>query len=167
MKKLLFMAPLALSLALAGCGETTVEKSNGSSETAAKADAEKEEKFSIGDTVKVNDVEITVTSAKLRDADQYIDASNGKVLRLDFTVKNTSDSKVFIDSGEFNLYQKGESREMYFGSSGDIPLSGDLNKGKVLKGFIEYDVAPAKKYELIYQPTFSLDNKEITWIVKP
>lgn len=173
MKKLLYAAPLVLALALAGCGETTVEDVTDKDKTEAKADSKekKEEKaedkvYAVGDTVKVNGVEITINSAKLRDADEYVDASNGKVLHLEVTAKNTKDESVYVDSNEFNVYENDEGREFYFGTSSKMPISGDINKGKVLKGFIEYDVSDGGKYELIYQPTFSLDNKEVKWDIE-
>lgn len=163
-KKLLYVAPMALALLLAACGETQVEKVDNGSKTEQKAEKKekkKDEIYKVGDTVKVNGVEITINSAKLSNGEQYNEPKNGKVLTLNITAKNTSDTQAFVDSNEFNLYSGDTQQENYFGAKTHI--SGDLNKGKKLSGVIQYDVKGSGTYEVIYSPTFALDSKEIKW----
>lgn len=166
MKKLLYAAPLALALALAGCGETTVEDVSSGKKTEAKADKEKKDKvYKIGDTVKVNDVEITITKAEFTKAAPYSESVNGKILTLDIAVKNSSDSQAFVDNTEFGLSVGDEQAEDYFGYD-KLAFSQELNKGKKATGKLYYDVKEAKSYELIYAPSFSFDSKEIKWKIE-
>lgn len=165
MKKLLLGLPIAAALLLGACGETAVEKVD-KEKTPAASEKKKDEKkkdqvYKIGDTVKINDVEYTIKSAKLSNGQQYVEPSKGKVLTIDLTATNKSDSKVYISSTEFNLSKGDEQLENYFADKAHI--GADLNKGKTISGVIQYDVEGPGTYELIYTPTFSLDAKEIKW----
>ncbi|QQZ10029.1 DUF4352 domain-containing protein [Heyndrickxia vini] len=145
---------------LAGCGETQVEKvdKKSSEKTEQKA---KNQIFKVGDTVKVNGLEVTITKASFTKPEQYSKAKKGNVLTLELSTKNSGDDSAFIDNTEFNLYDKdGNQLEEYYGYD-DIAISGDVNKGKKLTGKLYYDVPKADSYELIYKPSFTLDSKEI------
>lgn len=166
MKKLFLAAPLALALALAGCGETSVQDVSSEKETKASAQDDSDKIYKVGDTVKIDGVKVKITKATFTDAAEYVDAENGKVLTLDVKIVNTNKESAFIDETEFNLYSKsGEQFESYFGYD-KLPISADLNAGKQKSGKLYYDVAPAKVYELVYSPMFSWDNKEIKWKIK-
>ncbi|GEK30294.1 hypothetical protein KZO01_06030 [Kurthia zopfii] len=170
MKKLLLSLPITAALLLGACGETAVEKVEKSDAPAAaeqpkKDEAKKDEVFKVGDVVKINDIEYKIKSATLGNGSQYIEPKSGKVLTLSIEVHNKSESKTFVSSGEFNLYKGDDQAESYFGS-GDKTLMGDLNKGKKTTGVVEFDVAGPGTYELIYTPSFSLDNKEVKWNIK-
>ena len=54
----------------------------------------------------------------------------------------------------------GNKMQEYYGYD-EMAISDDINKGKKLSGKLYYDVPKGTSYELIYTPTFSLDNKEI------
>lgn len=162
-KSLLLSLPIAAALLLGACGETTVEKVDGkeNQSTEKKKEEKKDVVYKVGDTVKINDVEYTIKSAKLSNGQQYVEPSKGKVLTIDLTATNKSDSKVYISSTEFNLSKGDEQLENYFADKAHI--GADLNKGKTISGVIQYDVEGPGTYELIYTPTFSLDAKEIKW----
>lgn len=175
MKKLLLALPLTAALLLGACGETAVEKvekseapaaaENSNKDEVKKEEVKKDEVFKVGDVVKINDIEYKIKSATLGNGSQYIKPKSGKVLTLSIEVHNKSESKTFVSSGEFNLYKGDDQAESYFGS-GDKRLMGDLNKGKKTTGVVEFDVAGPGTYELIYTPSFSLDNKEVKWNIK-
>lgn len=172
MKKLLFAAPLALSLALAGCGETAVEDVTDSKSSASKENSEKKEKkdedkiYKVGETVKVDGVEITITNAAFTSPAEYSETQNGKVLTLDVKVVNTNENSSYIDETDFNLYDLEDNQfESYFGYD-KMAISADLNSGKQKKGNLYYDVSEEKAYELVYAPAFSWDNKEVKWKIK-
>ncbi|WP_397538488.1 DUF4352 domain-containing protein [Rummeliibacillus pycnus] len=165
-KKLRYIAPMILALFLSACGDTKVKKEEADSSTKTEQKAEKKEKkknktYKVGETVKVNDVKITITKAKIVKPDKNIKPQNGKVLQLNITVKNSSKNKVYVDSSHFTLLKGGKSQDEYYG--GKTPISGDINKGEKLSGIIKYDVSKKGTYKLIYTPTFSLDHKEIKW----
>lgn len=166
MKKILYAAPLALALALAGCGETTVEDVSSDKKTEAKADAEKKDKvYKVGDTVKVNDVEITITKAEFTKAAAYSEPVNDKILTLDVSINNASDSQTYVSDTDFGLSVGDEQAEDYFGYD-ELALSADLNKGKKASGKLYYDVKDSDTYELIYTPSFSFDDTEVKWTIK-
>ncbi|MGX8237772.1 DUF4352 domain-containing protein [Exiguobacterium undae] len=118
--------------------------------------------FAFGDTLKVGDIQLTVSKAQNQSPDQYIDTKNNNVVVFDVTAVNTGTNSVFISSGEFNLYINDEKTEEYFGSE-DTPISGDLNKGKTLKGKIFFDAPKGQNLELIYKPSFSWSDNEVVF----
>ncbi|TCP19947.1 uncharacterized protein DUF4352 [Scopulibacillus darangshiensis] len=156
---------------LSACGETEVSKvDNGDKKTEAKADENTKKKenkvFKIGDTVKVNDVELTITKASYTDPAPYTKAEKGKVLTIELKAKNSGDTQAFVDNTDFNLYDKdGNKLKDYFGYD-EMAVSGELNKGKQLTGKLYFDVPQANSYELVYTPAFSLDSKEIKWNIE-
>ncbi|MGE7624820.1 DUF4352 domain-containing protein [Viridibacillus sp. NPDC096237] len=165
MKKKWLLAPMAAVLLLAACGETEVEKVSNGSKTEAKSN-KKAEVFKVGDTIKVNGVEITIKKAQFTKPAQYSEAKNGSVLTLDVALKNTNEESAFIDNTEFQLYDKGDNQmEDYFGYD-DLAISKDINAGKKASGKLYFDVKKSKSYELVYEPTFTLDSKEIKWNIK-
>jgi Domain of unknown function (DUF4352) len=151
---------------LVGCAETSVEKVDGDDK--AKAETKKEEKkedtvFKVGETAKVNGVEITVKSASFTEPAEYSPSENGKVLTLEVSAKNTNKEQAFIDNTEFAIYDKdGNKVGDYFGYD-EMALSDNVNSGKNLNGKLYFDVPEQGEYELIYTPTFTLDSKEVKW----
>lgn len=156
---------LTSALLLGACA-TEVEEVDSGNQTEQKAEEKTEDKvYKIGDTIKVNDLQITVTGASYTDPEEYTEPANGKVLTIELATENQGES-AFIDSSEFNLYDsEGNQLEQYFGYM-DMAISGDINKGKKLSGKLYFDVPEASSYELVYKPSFTLDNKEITWNIE-
>lgn len=156
---------LIVVIAVTSGGDDTSAKKTG---TDAKTEKKQEDKvFKVGDKVNLKGIEITVQDAKFVPADQYTPAEKGKVLEMTLNVVNNTKNSVFIDSSEFNVYDKdGNAQELYFGG-GKTPISGDLNKGKKMQGKLIYDVPEGTNYEMIYEPTFSWTDANITWDIQP
>ncbi|MGG1219390.1 DUF4352 domain-containing protein [Priestia endophytica] len=157
---------------LAGCG-TEVEDASGDSsnkteQTESKStESAKDKVYKVGDTVKVDGLKITLTKAEFTAPNEYTEATNGKVLTVEVATENDGDAKSFIDNTDFNLYDKdGNQMESYYGYD-EIAISGDVNKGKKLNGKLFFDVPEQDSYEIIYTPTFSMDDTEITFEVTP
>lgn len=154
------------SVLLLGACATEVEEVDSGNQTEQKAEEKTEDKvYKIGDTIKVNNLQITVTGASYTDPEEYTAPTNGKVLTIELSTENQGES-AYIDSTEFNLYDsEGNQLEQYYGYM-DMAISGDINKGKKLAGKLYFDVPESASYELVYKPSFSFDNKEITWNIE-
>jgi hypothetical protein len=127
---------------------------------AAKADTKKEPEqpkvFNVGDTIKYNGLEVTITKAEYTPPTQYGTPKKGKVLTLYITAKNVSQNdKLMVDNTEFNLYDAaGVKLEQYY-SYDETAISGTIDPGTALQGKVYYDVPEAASYKLIYTPSFS------------
>jgi hypothetical protein len=146
---------------LSACGETEVKQTNGSSDQAKQEQKKEDTVYKVGDTVSVNGVELTIDSADFTGANDYSPAENGKVLTLEVTAKNTTDSQQFVDNTEFAVYDKdGNKAGDYYGYD-QLAISDNVNAGKQLQGKLYFDVPEQESYELIYTPSFSFDGKEV------
>ena len=167
---------------LVACGEVeessgeNADQSNASSSEDSADNSEKtedggeedagEKVYTIGDSVEVNGVEITIKSATFTKPAEYSEPKNDKVLTLEVEAKNTSDDSAFVDNTEFTLSDaEGNMSEDYFGYD-DLAISGDINSGKKLSGKLYYDVSESDHYELQYEPSFSWDEIKINWEIK-
>lgn len=117
--------------------------------------------FKIGDTVATDSFELTVSNKQVLKPGQFDTVNNG-ILAFDVEFKNLTDTKSYFDSYEFNLYVDGELMESTtYGS--DIGLSGDVNAGRSIKGKLYFDAPAEGAIELIYEPSFSWNNLQITF----
>jgi Domain of unknown function (DUF4352) len=161
---------IIIIVAVSGGSDDTSSSNTGEKVGENKSEETKEEEnktFAVGDTVDLNGLEVTITDAKYINAAEYVPSENGKVLQMNLEVTNNKDDKLFIDSSEFNFYDsEGNSMEQYFGGD-SLDLSGDLNAGKKISGTLTYDVPESETYELIYEPTFSWTDEQVTWEIKP
>jgi hypothetical protein len=165
---MIFGGIFLLGIIISMFGGTEVEEvSNSSDKPKTEQKKEEDKVYKIGDTVRVDGLEITITSAKYTNPAPYSETKNGKVLTIEVQTNNTSNTQKFIDNTEFALYDaNGNKLEEYYGYD-DLAISGDVNKGKKLAGKLYYDVPQAEKYELIYTPSFTLDSKEIKFEIIP
>ncbi|MDT0150029.1 DUF4352 domain-containing protein [Priestia aryabhattai] len=156
---------------LAACSETTVEKKESGSKTEetasdSKSETTEDKTFKVGDTVSVNDVDITITKAEFTSPEQYTPAEKGKVLTLEVTAKNGSSEQQFVDNTDFAVYdENGVKVEDYYGYD-QMAISDNINKGRQLNGKLYYDVPEQGSYELVYTPSFSWDGKEVKWNIE-
>ncbi|MGR9546586.1 DUF4352 domain-containing protein [Priestia megaterium] len=161
--------------ALAACGETEVSTKSASTETSQTASKEtkpkkeekKEEIYKIGDTVSINDVEITLDNPKFVNASSYESSKKGKILSIEITVENNSNEEQFIDCDDFSIYdENGVKVSSYLGFD-EYPLSDTVNKGRTITGHLFYDVPEQGNYELVLAPSFVWDNAvDVKWDIK-
>ena len=162
MKKLLIPLPIVAALFLGACSDSSDKKDEGTKTEVKKDDEAKDVTYhKIGEKVTFEDVDYTLKSAKLSDSDPYGKPKKGKILTLDFNVKNNSDQKVYISSMSFRLYKDGKELDAFYG--GEKRLGGDYEKGTDVNGAIQYDVEGAGKYTVKYVPADALDAKVIYW----
>ena len=161
---------LGIIIGIMSGGEDTTtgtKVSEGNTSEESNEESVEDKTFKVGDTIDLNGLEITIASAQYIKASEYTPAQQGKVLQMDVKVTNNTDDKIFFDAMEFNMYDKeGNSLEQYFGGN-DLDISGDVNKGKKLSGTLTYDVPESDSYELIYEPTFSWTEQQVTWDINP
>jgi len=159
----------ALSLAtLVGCGgeegAQKVETSEGAQEQKEEA---KPEIFKVGDVVKLGDLQLTLKSAKYVDDAEYTPAEKGKVLAIEFETVNNGKEQLYFGAEEFAIStQDGTQHEEYFGHD-DGFMNENIGAGKKITGKIYFDVPEDSKYELVYTPSFSWDNENITFEITP
>jgi uncharacterized protein YqkB len=126
----------------------------------------KDQVYKVGDTIQVGDLQLTITKASFTNPAEYSPSKKGKVLTLEIATENKGES-AFIDSSDFNIYDKeGNQLDDYFGYD-EMAISGDLNKGKKMAGKLYYDVPQSDSYELIYEPTFSWSDEEYKFNIIP
>ncbi|MDA1477943.1 DUF5105 domain-containing protein [Bacillus changyiensis] len=162
-KLLLIMLLMFTAIFATACG--------GSKDSGSSKSANKEPEKSAGNAeVKVLNSEYTLpsdTSTKL--------GENELVLKVKVSVKNTGNEPLYVDDSQFALYQdnsKVTDVSMYDTKDEELQ-SADLNKGKLVEGFLYYQVDKEKKYQLEYTPdshgskkvdpiTFEIDGNQIT-----
>lgn len=169
MKKLIVI--IGLVSLLVGCSavETQVKPVPSDQATVNKPAAEQNpaKVYKLGETVNVGGLEIQITSAKYTKPAPYVPAKNGKVLTLEVATSNTTNQQIFVDSTAFNLYDKdGNKLEPYFGYE-ELAISGNVNGGKKQNGKLYFDVKEGEKFELVYVPVASLDQKEVKFEIIP
>lgn len=157
-----FVAVVALIIIVAifAPSDQTVSKVNSDSpKQEAKQEPKKQQVYKVGDTVKISDTEVTITSATMGNPDEYIQTKSGKVLTLEIKGANNGTQSWFLSNTDFNLYDKdGNKVEEYFGGDTYTPLSGEVNQAKKISGQIKYDAKPGT-YDLVYKPNFLLDQE--------
>jgi hypothetical protein len=157
-KFLSILGAMLIAGTLVGCSDTvedvsTGEKVEGASTeetTENKEEAPENKVYKVGETVSINGLEVTIDSAKFVNGNQYTPAEKGKVLQLEISAINNSDTQQHVYDGDFNVYDmEGNSFQPYFGMD-ESTISADLNKGKKASGKAFFDVSEADKYEVIY-----------------
>jgi len=154
---------LVITALLSGCSEQPVSKID--SQPQAKKQVASKEVYGVGNLVKIGSTQVIIKTARLKEGNAYALPKKGKVLELEVEGHNLGNQSWFLSDADFNLYDKtGAKLESYFGFD-DLPLSGEVNKGKKVSGKLFYDVPEAESYELIYKPNFLTDQEIIFNIV--
>lgn len=155
-------------IVLVGCGDADVKEVKQEEEPKKEQAAEKKEEtvkefYKVGETVSIDGMEITVTSAKFTNPAEYSEAMNGKVMTVLVNVKNASQDNGYVDAGEFVLAgASGTQFEKYFGYDDANMFYAELKAGNKIDGKLAYDVADENEYILYYEPSFTFkENAEI------
>lgn len=123
--------------------------------------------YKVGDTVKADGVDVTLTKAEYITSSEEDDAGapdNGKALKVYFKFKNRNDDQVLVQDNDFSMKVNGENYETWYGN-GDTSdgFSHQLNKDNTGEGYITYDVLDSEKYtiEMDFMP--NLDTVKAKW----
>ena len=164
------VSTLAIML-LVACGESTIEsvesepkeetETNGGMEEPenqqeeAKSDASQTETFALGDTVKFDDLQITLTNARVIN-DELFEPENAKFLAVELEIDNTGEEPATI-STMLNMslltsdgYQQNQAIVDTKGN-----LDAEIGAGRKLKGEVAFDVEEAEFYEFIFEDPFT------------
>ncbi|MFY0762072.1 DUF4352 domain-containing protein [Metabacillus dongyingensis] len=156
---------------LSGCGDAEVKEVSSSGDKQTDESNKKEEaaktEYKVGETVSIDGMEVTIKSLSWGKPIDGVPVEKGKILRIEVSAKNNSSDNGFVDSSEFQVYDKdGNKLEMYFGNNDANMFGGELKKGKQSAGALEFDVPETETYEIYYEPSFTFkENAEVKWIV--
>ncbi|WP_066638551.1 DUF4352 domain-containing protein [Desulfolucanica intricata] len=152
---------LTLALLAAGCGETTApEKVNSATgeTTVASGSAEVKtpEVFSVGESVKMGDLQFTVNSVRNSNGNNFIKPKEGNVYLLaDCTIDNLSQEATSISSIlMFKVVDnEGYNYNVTIGPDTRGTLDGELAPGRKMRGELVFEVpVQAQSLELIFEP---------------
>ncbi|MED0988228.1 DUF4352 domain-containing protein [Bacillus paramycoides] len=156
----------ALAFSLAACGETEVKvvsKDNTPKQeekTDKKASTENKV-YKIGDTVEVNGLQLTFSSAKFVEPDEFFQAEEGKVLEITFNAKNNGKKDAYIGIEELKIADAdGNQFKEYFGGE-NIFVNEDIAPGNQITGKMLFDVLEGDKFTGTFKPTFAFDEKSV------
>lgn len=123
--------------------------------------------YKVGDTVKADGVDVTLTKAEYVTPSIEDDAGepeNGKALKIYFEFKNNNEDQVLVQDNDFSMKVNNKNYEQWYGN-GDTNdgFSHQLNKDNTGDGYITYDVPDSDKYTLEMDFTPNLDTVKAKW----
>lgn len=123
--------------------------------------------YKVGDTIKADGVDVTLTKAEFVTPSEEDDAGapdNGKALKVYFKFKNHNDEQILVQDGDFTMKVDGENYETWYGN-GDTNdgFSHQLNKDNTGSGYITYDVPDSDKYTAEMNFTPNLETVKAKW----
>lgn len=167
MRKLLLSLVLIVGL-LAGCGESTVEKVEGDAGQ-EKQEKQKQEVFKVGDSVKFDDLKITLTKVRKAKSD-FMTPQNDQIIAVELQIENTSDKPQNVSSLlQMKLVDPdGRSYDMTITGNERGSLDGEIGPGRKMTGEIAFDVEKGDYYEFLFENPFTtgqaiwkIENKDI------
>lgn len=146
-----------------GAIATIPSESDSNSENTSDTD----KPFKVGETVKADGVDVTLTKAEFITPSEEDDAGapdNGKALKVYFKFKNNNEDQVLVQDNDFGIKVDGENYENWYGN-GDTNdgFSHQLNKDNTGSGYITYDVPDSDKYTLEMDFMPNLDTVKAKW----
>lgn len=151
--------------AIAGGGDdepTVVDNDSQNSSQPQESEPEKTE-FSVGETVELNDVQVTLVSSTESAGSEFVTPDSGNVfLLLEFEIANNSDSDITISSiANFEAYCDDYSVSQDIvglqapEAEGKNQLDGSVAAGKKMNGVIAYQVpSDYSTFEISVSPDF-------------
>lgn len=158
---------LFIVLLFMGGGNTVeeVKTETASATTETNEKAPKDKVYKVGDVIKVDGIEITLTSAAYTQPAPYSEEKS--VLTVELTAKNKAGSKVYIDNTDFKLYSKdGVGVEEYY-SYDENAISTSINQDREVHGKLYYAAEKADEYELIFTPSYSATQQSVHYKLTP
>ncbi|OWZ83208.1 DUF4352 domain-containing protein [Natranaerobius trueperi] len=162
LKQVVTVLVICLFLVLAiGSGEEETpeavdEKETETEEINTDEKEQKEEVFTIGDTVEMGELQFTVNSARFDTGDEYFSPDEGeRWLVINCTIENLSSESTSISSMMmFDLVDEEHySNDLSLGADTDGQLDGELGANRTMRGEIAFSVSKEhSEWEFIFEP---------------
>ena len=148
---------MILMLLLTGCTSSNQEEK-----------VERKSQYSIGETVEVEGILITLNGVRVLEGDEFMKPEDGEEwIALDFTFENTTDKAEYI-AGIFEIsLRDSEGRDKDINIWGDVQgsLDGDLLSNDKLRGEKAFTVkSEDEELTALYKSTFS-GNEPIKFVL--
>lgn len=140
------------------------EKVGGSGAPAVKAETTAPEVYTVGDTLEMKNVRVTLNSVTESTGANFVSPTEGKIFVIcEYTIENNTDKDLGVSSMlSFECYADDFTCPLSIGatvSSGKTQLDGTVAAGKKINGVVGYEVDPDyKELELHYNPNLSGDD---------
>lgn len=143
--------------------DTSTDSPQSSTDNSKDAEEPAQTEFTVGDTVNLNDVEVTLVNTVESAGNEYLTPDEGnEFLILEFEIANNSSSDINISSvANFEAYCDDYSlNQDILGLQapeveGKNQLDGSVAAGKKMNGVIAYQVSTGfKKFEVNVSPSF-------------
>lgn len=166
MRKFVFALILAfIMIAAVGCGEADIGKVTSEPESttavapvATPTPAPKQpEIFAIGDSVKFNDMVITLNGVRTSSGSDFEKPEKGKYVILDLTIENKGTESATISTMmNMSLYDA-DSYKYNVALFTDLKgsLDGEIAAGRKIRGEVAFDVPDSAYYEFAYEELLS------------
>ncbi|MED1559952.1 DUF4352 domain-containing protein [Bacillus paramycoides] len=162
----------ALAFSLSACGETEVKevsKNDAPKQTENKDKKEKNEKkvYKVGDTLEINGLQLTFSSAKFVEPNEFSPVEKGKVLEIAFSAKNNGKKDAYIGTEELKIADAdGNQFKEYFAGDNSF-MNDNIVPGNQITGKMYFDVTESDKYIGTYKPSLTLDDKSVKFEFTP
>ncbi len=164
---ILLIVGVLILIGLVSGGGDKPEKVSGGNTVAASQPTEPET-FTVGDTVSLNGVNVTLVNVTESDGANYVTPADGKVFVIcEFEIDNQSDQDIAVSSMmSFEAYVDDYAATLSIGatmSSGKTQLDGSVASGKKMAGVVGYDADKNwNELEIRFAPSV-WSGKEITF----
>ncbi|QGQ97039.1 DUF4352 domain-containing protein [Paenibacillus psychroresistens] len=113
--------------------------------------------FSIGDTVKFNDLEITLNGVRGNKGSDFDTPEEAMFIILDLTIENKGTDSAAISTLMSMALNDAESFKLDVALFTDVKgsLDGELAAGRKVRGEVAFDAPESAYYEFIYSEPFS------------
>lgn len=154
-----------IAIVLTGCSESTIEKADSTPAAAAtssqQATVEETPKapevFAIGDTIKFDDLKLTLNGVRTSEGGDFIKPKEDVFLIVDLTIENTGDKPEAISTiMQMSLYDADSySYSISIGADTKGSLDGEVAPGRKMRGEVAFDVPASDYYEFVFEDPFT------------
>lgn len=140
-------------------GEKVSSSKTKKDEQTSESSTVKEDKFySVGDTVKVGDVEYTLTNVELTDErNQFDDSNPAAVVKISYTIKNNSDSDIPVGA-DLEVYGPDDKKAESYPNDNTMD---SVASGKQMDCVQHFSLNSTGDIEIHFAPLISLEKAAI------
>lgn len=138
------------------------EATEETAETEEVAEEPSEELLSVGDSMTIDDVTMTINSVEFTDErNEYAETEPEKVIKINYTIKNEAEED-YPYGADFQVYADGSLMETYPNDSS----VGSVSTGRSVDGVDHYGIT-GEEIEIEWEPLFSFSGEKGIWAVDP